>query len=220
LRGALECAVEGIGDGEKGGYEKIRRGVWHIHFQRYSLADDTEEIPGANEQVSAIEAGLVSHGVSRTEAKRFTAKYPPEFLEAKIEALEFRLGQGTEISGSGGYLAQSIRDDYDNPKGFKTHVEKEQEAEEAAKKAEERGRKQKAKKAAEERRQALLDEECEKEEVAVAEFLENQSSRDLMEIESEALKPFGTEGKKMSVKVKKAMIRSHVIKLLKASKAL
>lgn len=201
-------------------YERIRRGVWHIHFQKYSVGDETQRMLGEEEQVSVLEAALVKHGVSRTEAKRFIAKYPPDFLEAKIEALEFRIAHGVEVESPGGYLAQSIRDDFANPKGFKTRVERAQEAAEATRKAQEREDRLDANKRAEKRRQALLDAQLEKEEVAVAAFLENLSSRELLEIETEALKPFGNKGKTLGPKVKQTMIRNHVVELLKEKKIL
>ena len=120
-------------------YTKVRVGEWRVHF---TLAAERPPTAGVLDEAlpSDLEQRLADAGVSRGVAAELVADHPAELIERKLDVLAWLDDQKRPPKTSrGGFLAQSIREGWDDPDGYVTRevrqaAEKvEQEKREAAK---------------------------------------------------------------------------------------
>lgn len=187
---------------ERQRYRKRRAGEWDIIFIRARRENGASLAPQGMEfdTLPEIEQDLVRRGVSRGRAKNLAARFPEEAIREKIEEFDFLMAQAAEKkleppANPGGYLAQSIEENYAAPKGYKSKAERAREEEE--KKAAEAGkrlaRRRKEVEEAAERREK--EERHRRNEERVRRYLESLSPAKRKQLETEALRasPFGEE---------------------------
>ena len=151
-------------------YVKFGVGVWHVIFEKADAAEPA--LPVEIETVGDVEQRMLDLGVSPLKARRLKTTMPHDFLEQKLEVVEYLLSiKGKEPANPAGYLVKSIEEDYAPPKDFKTKEElKKEAAAAAAAKA-----KREAAKAAKEEQERLEKKEQERQEhereQKVAEYL-------------------------------------------------
>ena len=77
-----------------------------------------------------VEAELIQHGVSASQARRFSKDYPLDYLQQKLDEFPFR-----EVKkNAGGLLAASIRENYPTPPGYQSPGEIKEAAQSAKRK--------------------------------------------------------------------------------------
>lgn len=202
-------------------YQKVGRGKWNICFHKFNLADENQEPLAIKvDDLSALEAKLVKHGVTKSQAQRLIAKHPEEMVEAKVELLEFKISKGDAPENAGGFLVKAVEEDYANPRGFKTQAELQLEATDDEKRRKEREAKMKAKAEAEARMQSDKDEAHAKQEKLVADYLASLSEADREQLKAEALKRSGSLASVVQEQspLRAAIIHNHVLDLLAQKK--
>ena len=126
-------------------------------------------IKGGMAQKSEIEQTLIRHGISSKAASCFTKEHSEEYLNEKIEILEFNQGK-KQIKDPGAWLANAIKNDYQPPADFKTKAQREEE-----------------KKKAEARKQARLEKKKKAEEAKAKQEAETAARLQAWEEEKERL---------------------------------
>lgn len=90
---------------------------------------DPKPTPGAD---ATVVDRLVSHGLSRARAEELVGAHPQDYLEAKIEFLEWKLSSvrqhGRPITDPPGWLVRAIKEDYQPPESFRPQRERQQKA--------------------------------------------------------------------------------------------
>jgi hypothetical protein len=101
----------------------------------------------ARPESTPLERELISRGVTASTARELVAEYPEADIRARIEVFDWLVAKkDRRVSQSpGGWLSDSIRKEYDAPKGFETKADREmrQEAEEAKRRKEQDDARQK-----------------------------------------------------------------------------
>ncbi|MEO1718291.1 MAG: replication initiator protein A [Planctomycetota bacterium] len=110
-------------------YEKVRVGVWKIHFE---MGLPAEKLPGkttiADVETTPLERRLVAEGVSKGVAAALVADMPGELIERKLDVLGWLDGQKQSPSSNrGAWLAKSIREEWQDPPEYKSPAEREEE---------------------------------------------------------------------------------------------
>lgn len=170
-------------------YINISRGVWKVQFERGGGASTAKPETVEVEVVDVLAARLESLGVSAKRAVGLADSHEEDYIEDKIEILEFLLGSEEHESprNIGAWLATAISDDYKAPKGFKSRAERLREAEEARKRKEAKKAAMEARKAEEARKEAQKAAEEEEARQRVGEYLEGLESAQRAELEEQSL---------------------------------
>ena len=115
-------------------YAKVGPKSWTITLRRRSdLALDTidesvaAEGPLVDPKPTEQEEALVSRGVTAATAAELVLAHPADFIKKKLEAFDWLLEKKDKrVSKSpAGYLAESVRKDYAEPRGFESKAERE-----------------------------------------------------------------------------------------------
>lgn len=155
-------------------FKKVRVGEWDVYFERGEamkpkILDDSKD----QRQEAIVEDALISRGVSPKRARRFLADNPHEYIEAKIELLDWYLEKGGASAprDSGAWLAQAIEDDHQPPTQFRSKEERQRE--QRMRQEEQAARRKLRLKVADEARKSQEAEEAriEREEALVARYL-------------------------------------------------
>lgn len=82
------------------------------------------------QQQQALVDVLFQKGITRKTAQSLAAKHPPDYLQSKIELLDYLVESGSlqVKKNPAGYLRKAIEEDYQPPKGFKGRAQREAEA--------------------------------------------------------------------------------------------
>ena len=125
-------------------FAKGVQGVWEVYFERQqSLSPEQAEqleqvdLPLISEDVSPLEGRLISHGVTRLQAKKLVSDYHQAQIEIQLEVLEFLLAKGGEAAPAnrGGWLVKAVTENYSQPRGFKSTAQRLEESRLKAEKA-------------------------------------------------------------------------------------
>ena len=96
-------------------YAKIAAGVWRVRFERVSSQRrPTPSLPGP----TPLELELIDAGVSRTVAAELVADHPAGQISANLDVLRWLTDAGRPPQSPGGWLAQCVRQDWQNPPGY------------------------------------------------------------------------------------------------------
>lgn len=98
-----------------------------------------------SKQQQVVVKKLEEHNIGSDKARRLATKYAEDYIDAKIEFLEWKLElqesdrrrRGRPIEDPAGWLIRAIEKDYQPPPAFKTKAQRQQEAEEIAQQFEE-----------------------------------------------------------------------------------
>ena len=163
-RGFLESLTEGTR------FERRSRKEWRVLFLRGKegtsglTSSEPEPLAEPNQRLTRepeatpIEQELVSRGVTLSTARELARDYPEERIAAQVEQFDWLSEKSPgKVHNPGGYLADSIRENYVPPKGFATKAKREALADEKRRHQEEV-----RKKKAEQQRERHLDEEARK----------------------------------------------------------
>jgi Replication initiator protein A len=107
-------------------FKKLSCKLWKVVFDR---AEDTEcpnqlkVLSPTTARTNQLEARLTDLGVSKGKAKRLMARHPSEYLQHKIEILEYLLQGDAKPDNPAGFLVKSIEEDYAAPPGFQSQEE-------------------------------------------------------------------------------------------------
>lgn len=150
-------------------FRKERAGVWHVHFEKADFApiSPSKSPSPTNEPdltaATAIIQKLVAAGVRLETAVELAGKYPPDYIESKIQLTEhLTKTKSKKVSDNPpGFLITAIRTDIPLPRSFITPEQK-QAKDEARKKRQETLQQQQAKRkereeAAERERRRTID---------------------------------------------------------------
>ena len=101
----------------KGRFQRVGRGRWQVSFVKGTTPG---RLSTPREAPDDVKARLLDHGVNLVTAERLVADHSTDEIQKQIEVIDWLLGHGNRQAprNPAGYLVQSIRDDYDIPKGF------------------------------------------------------------------------------------------------------
>lgn len=122
----------------KARFDKERVGEWFITIERAKMRTNQQDLLEEEvidvEEVSDTYLNLRAFGVSESMIARLMSEYPKEYLDDKIDALEFLQSKGSDsIENPAGFLMESIKNDYAPPKDWKPADERAKDAEIQAK---------------------------------------------------------------------------------------
>lgn len=200
-------------------FTKLKAGHWDIHFERFDEQEAAQPKLPLNlppPDLNPLEARLVGHGVTLSQAQRLASEYEPGRIERQLDSLDFLIAQSRGVpSNYGGWLVKAITENYTVPKGFKTRAELDQEARERAAKVTERAAKQslkqEAKTAAEQATQKRQQAETEK----ILAYLAALSVPERAKLEKEAVQRSSLARGRIGPTLRVAIIHNHVKDLLK-----
>lgn len=107
-------------------FKKLSCKLWRVVFDRAEEAechDRSKALSPTTARTKQLEARLVGLGVSKGKAKRLVVRHRSEYLQHKIEILEYRLQGEGKLDNPAGFLVKSIEEDYAAPAGFKSQEE-------------------------------------------------------------------------------------------------
>lgn len=104
---------------------------------RQPIADKEDTVYKDTKQQNVVVSRLMELRIKKNKARELTARLSPEYIEQKIEFLEWKLDPETKTRGAPikdptGWLIRAIENDWQPPSTFKSKVEREKEAEERA----------------------------------------------------------------------------------------
>ena len=198
-----------------------KRGVYNILFEpaAATFAPAPTNIPDASE---GLLGELINRGINKKVASKLIDEHSVEFIESKIEFVDWEIKQGKKTIGSpGGYLRTAIEEDFQPPKAFKSK------ADTAADKAKADARKQKLRDQEAEFEKQRTNKSAE-EEQRVADYIATLSHGQRFALERKAIQEspeflktryFKARDKKPDIEqeTKTMIIHQHVLGLLDAS---
>jgi hypothetical protein len=198
-------------------FTKDSVGGWEVHFERQPQAEEQEQATLEIEidELSALEGRLVGHGVSRSQARKIVSEYEDSRIEVQLEALEFLLARGGESAPAnrGGWLVKAIAENYSLPRGFKSSAQLTEENRQKAEKAKERQEAARRKEAEEQAEQARRNDEWEKNQLRIQEYLESLGQEGRLKVEIDALTASLGRGK-ISPRLRQNIIDQYVLDIL------
>lgn len=106
-------------------YAKVRPREWRIRFQKaIRLLEPRHPAPQEDTRHPLVDA-LMNHGVSHSVAVDLVRTYPADYVQQKIELLQFvTRSNGHETpENPGAWLVDAIKNDYQPPRRFKTKAQ-------------------------------------------------------------------------------------------------
>lgn len=203
---------------DKQRYRKRKAGEWDVVFIKAVEENGQRPLPMEIDTLPSVENELVKQGVSRQRAKSLAARYPEAHIRAKLEEFDYRMtreeGDPLRPQNPGGYLAQSIEEDYASPKGFKAQAEVERERQEKEEQRAQRKAAKEAKAKEEAERKANAEQEFQRKSELVTQYLAALSSEERQRVERDALAGslFGATAGEV---IRQSIIHNHVLELLK-----
>lgn len=200
-------------------FTKAPTGQWQVGFERRAPDAAAEQQPGLEldvAEVSPLEGRLRGHGVTLAPARRLAAEHGPERVEAQLEALEYLLAKGEkfEPQNRAGWLVKAITENYGPPRGFKTRVQRDEEAKVKALKARQRETARRRDAAQDQARAAREKEEIEQGTQRVNEYLTGLSAAERQALEEAARRNHPFRNGRVSAKILSFLLRTHVLELL------
>ena len=203
---------------DKQRYRKRKAGEWDVVFIKAVEENGQRPLPMEIDTLPSVENELVKQGVSRQRAKSLAARYPEAHIRAKLEEFDYRMtreeGDPLRPQNPGGYLAQSIEEDYASPKGFKSQAEVERERQEKEEQRAQRKAAKEAKAKEEAERKANAEQEFQRKAELVTQYLAALSGDERQRVERDALASslFGATAGEV---IRQSIIHNHVLELLK-----
>ncbi len=198
--------------------KQLRRGFWDVHFEKFVEGSEPEMSLNLQvEEVSALEARLIAHGITPPKIRKLLSEYDPQRIEAKLDSLDFIVAKGGDgvPQNAAGWLVKAIAEDWTSPRGFVSPAEKEeqerQEAEKAQKRAEQKKRKDDARKAADAAEKAAEAAQ----EAKVSAYLATLSESEKLALERQALASSPLAEGRIGPALKDAIVENFVLELLK-----
>jgi len=194
--------LETLGDEER--YVKDS-GEWKVVFRKPGVVESAPDGPDPKPDPDPpIAQDLISRGVTPTTARELARSLPPDAIAGKLEVFDWLVGKKDRrvSKNPAGYLAQSIRNDFATPRGFKGRAQVEAErlaAEEAERELRSR------------RQDARSRDECERAEKAVIDaHLAGLTPEQQTQLEQEAFAASELNPRLFG----RVIVRDHVKKLL------
>ncbi len=132
-------------------FTKVKAGVWRVTFEKASAVvgePDDKLVPAGQGSLpieadiqavlSPLEEKLAACGVSAEKVRQLAASHPPEFIEEKIEVLNWLVAKkDSKVSQNpSGFLIRSIEGRFETPRNFETPEKRREKEDAKAKRAE------------------------------------------------------------------------------------
>ncbi len=119
-----KTVIEPAGAQER--YTKLKPGTWQITFHR--ARQRAEEVLPAPVGPHGLTSELTARGITPAAAAEIVTTHSRQHIAAKLDVFDWLVRKKDKkvSQNPAGYLVQSIRDDYQPPKGFLPQAEREQ----------------------------------------------------------------------------------------------
>jgi hypothetical protein len=204
-------------------FAKGVQGVWEVYFERQqSLSPEQAEqleqvdLPLISEDVSPLEGRLISHGVTRLQAKKLVSDYHQAQIEIQLEVLEFLLAKGGEAAPAnrGGWLVKAVTENYSQPRGFKSTAQRLEESRLKAEKSKQRLEAAAHKNAAEQEDQERDNAAWQKDKTRIRAYLEALSPQKRTEVEVAAITANPIGMLRTSPRIRQTIVDRYVLDIL------
>lgn len=203
-------------------FTKARKGTWEVHFESLAAEPAAPAPSGVSpaaireEEVTALEGRLISHGVSRSQARKLTSEYDDERIESQLDVLEFLLAKGGPAApeNRGGWLVQAITQNYSMPRGFRSRAQIEEETRERAEKARLKEESKRRRSAEQQARDAERDADWEEKKRTAQHWLDSLPRAEREDVERQALSASLFKGR--IGPVREAVITNYVLSIMES----